>query len=72
MEVQCWNCDFFNTLNEGNDNSGQCRRHAPRGIDSKSIPDNETSDAVFPEISDGTTEFCGEFKPNTGDIPAAV
>lgn len=61
MEVLCINCDFFNALNPGVDNSGQCRRNPPRGIDDKSRPELEPIN-VFPIIDDGTAERCGEFK----------
>jgi hypothetical protein len=72
ISVICWNCDYFNTLNVGVDNSGQCRRRAPRGIDTKSIPLGVSQSNVFPYVEDGTEEMCGEFKLNTGVIPAPV
>jgi hypothetical protein len=68
----CWNCDYFNTLNEGVDNSGQCRRYAPRGIDTKSIPAYVPDIQVFPYVDDGMNEGCGDFKLNTGVIPAPI
>jgi len=72
--VNCWNCDYFNTLNEGVDNSGQCRRRAPKGIDEKSIPTGVSNTNIFPYVEDGTDEqeFCGEFKLNTGVIPTPI
>lgn len=64
ITVKCINCDYFNALNEGVDNSGQCRRWPPRGIDEKAIPSSESDENVFPfiEDADADNEFCGEFK----------
>ena len=62
FQVICKNCDYFNELNPGLDNTGQCRRNPPRGIDEKAVPTGEDLINVFPYIQDGTTEFCGEFK----------
>lgn len=72
ISVICWNCDYFNTLNEGVDNSGQCRRRPPRGIDAHAIPEGVDDENVFPYVEDGTTEFCGEFKLSTSEIPDAI
>jgi hypothetical protein len=62
VSVLCINCDFFNALNPGVDNTGQCRREPPRGIDDKSLPVGEDPINVFPLIDDAEVEFCGEFK----------
>lgn len=63
MDQFCINCDYFNELNPGVDNTGQCRRMPPRGIDTKSLPEGTDPINVFPYIEDSTTEFCGQFKP---------
>jgi hypothetical protein len=69
IDVVCKNCDFFNELNPGVDNSGQCRRMPPRGIDDKSLPTGTDPVNVFPLIDDGSTEFCGQFKLSTTYTP---
>lgn len=69
IDVVCKNCDYFNELDPGVDDSGQCRRMPPRGIDDKSLPDGTDQINVFPRIDDGATEFCGEFKLLTTYTP---
>jgi len=69
IQVLCVNCDFFNEANPGVDNSGECRRMPPRGIDDKSMPTGTDPVNVFPHIDDATVEFCGQFKLSTTHTP---
>jgi len=69
VNVLCVNCDFFNEANPGVDNSGECRRMPPRGIDDKSMPTGADPVNVFPRVDDATLEFCGQFKVSTKYTP---
>lgn len=69
MNVICWNCDYFQPSAVGENNAGWCRRYPPRGIDLKSITEPVDPFDVFPPIEDGTSEWCGDFKQQSGIIP---
>lgn len=69
---RCWDCDFFRPSNPGVNNSGRCHHNPPEGVDAKSMISGGTTENVFPEVYDATTEKCGDFKPSTQTVPAAV
>jgi hypothetical protein len=71
---KCWWCDhFFHTIT--GTNQGQCRRFAPSGFDTNinSATSTQTttfgSDIAYPAIYEATVEWCGDFKPKSGDVP---
>lgn len=76
---KCWTCDYFNPLNPGVDNTGQCRFHAPRKFDQATIP-SMTQPAkssldyslLFANIEDGNDNFCGDYKPSVDTPPDPV
>lgn len=79
LNEKCWTCDHFEPENIGVDNSGRCMRNYPGKFDQASIPDAQQPNAqlidytnLFPLISDGNDNFCGDYKPSTTDIPDAV
>lgn len=63
----CWWCDYFQPSDPTVNRSGWCRRHAPRGIDAKIVPDRQYYDE-FPGVKNADTEWCNEFKPITTAI----
>lgn len=77
--IQCWNCRYFEAANIGVDNSGHCRRNAPHKFDQSAIPGIlqpiETSidfTNLFPLITDGTNNYCGDFSKSDSAIPTPV
>ena len=67
---RCWYCEHFFAHAAGSNNTGECRRHAPVGLDSQMINDfNGDETKIFAQIYDGTTEWCGEFQTAIGDVP---
>lgn len=76
---RCWDCDYFNALDVGVDNSGQCRRNAPSKFDQQTISSSAQPSStninyqyLFPNIEDGTDNFCSGFKPSTTTVPDPV
>lgn len=76
---KCWTCDHFEPANIGVDNSGHCMRNHPGKFDQATIPDpfqpNELLidyTNLFPLISDGNDNYCGDFKPSTTIVPDPV
>jgi hypothetical protein len=66
---KCWYCEHFLATLPGT-NQGECRRHAPSGLDSQMINDfNGDETKIFARIYNGTTEWCGEFQPAVGEVP---
>lgn len=62
----CWYCDFFFSTLIGT-NQGQCRKHAPKGLDTNMFVVDGDRTQPFPEIYDAATEWCGDFKQATVD-----
>lgn len=76
---KCWNCDYFEPADVGVDNSGHCMKHAPGKFDQATIPDGIQPNELlldytnlFPLISDGNDNFCGDYKLSTTEIPTPV
>jgi hypothetical protein len=68
MPRKCWYCDHFvPTL--VSTNQGQCRKYAPIGFDSNILSDMADQTQIFAQIYDGLIEWCGDFKPASGEVP---
>jgi len=72
LDVNCWDCNFFQPKNVGVDNSGWCRKNPPRGIDMKSQTEPIDPLDVFPPIEDALIENCGDYQQSSGEIPLAI
>jgi hypothetical protein len=68
----CWYCDFFEAASPGVNNSGRCHHDPPEGIDAKSMISGGVTENVFPQVFDGTSERCGDFKPSTITVATPV
>lgn len=66
MPKKCWYCQFFSPTDIGVSNSGECRRNAPCGLDANIATSSPS--AIFPIVYDGTTEYCGDFVPNSESV----
>jgi len=65
---QCWYCAHF--FSSGIANQGECRRHAPVGLDSNMINTfNGDNTKIFAQVYDATGEWCGEFQPSPVAVP---
>jgi hypothetical protein len=70
----CWACAYF-IQNTAEYRNGICVRHAPDKIDEVlggGITGAPAGFAVFPNVVDPATGFCGEFIPGSVAPPAVI
>lgn len=66
---RCWYCLHFKGPTLIGTNQGECHRYAPAGVaGAVAGPQGEVTQ-VWPEVYDGTTEWCGDFQANPGEVP---